>query len=168
VKVNSESKENMATEKPMEIVEKLAKNCDVLDDDDDDVPQLSAHALAALHDFYNDQQEIEEALEKAKLEGENNTILFKTDLAKFFPEDWQLSQFWYDESTAKKLAEEVLEKAGPNGRVACVSSPSIFRACQVSDNVIGRTVDLFEFDKRFDAFGKFFFFLRLQSSGGCC
>jgi hypothetical protein len=68
-------------------------NTDVLDDDDDDVPQLSAHALAALHDFYDDQKEIQEALAKAKAaleEGdeEQKTILFKTDLGKFFPEDW--------------------------------------------------------------------------------
>jgi len=46
----------------------------------------------------------------------------------------QLSQFWYDEETSRRLAEEVLEQAGPGGRVACVSSPSIFRACQVGDN----------------------------------
>jgi hypothetical protein len=68
-------------------------NTDVLDDDDDDVPQLSAHALAALHDFYDDQKEIQEALAKAKAvleEGdeEQKTILFKTDLGKFFPADW--------------------------------------------------------------------------------
>lgn len=46
----------------------------------------------------------------------------------------QLSQFWYEETTSRKLAEEVLAQAGPNGRVACVSCPSIFRACQVSEN----------------------------------
>jgi len=73
-------------------------NCDVLDDDDDDVPQLSAHALAALHDFYEDQREIAEALEKARLlqeEEENNksSILFRTDLGKFFPEDWVKAEF---------------------------------------------------------------------------
>ncbi|XP_021945722.1 EEF1A lysine methyltransferase 1 isoform X1 [Folsomia candida] len=133
-------------------------NTDVLDDEDDDVPQLSAHALAALHDFYDDQRVIQEALEEAKKNGNDNSVLFKTDLGKFFPEDWQLSQFWYEETTSRKLAEEVLAQAGPNGRVACVSCPSIFRACQVSENVVGRTVDLFEFDKRFDAFGSYFIF----------
>jgi hypothetical protein len=130
---------------------KVKPNTDVLDDEDDDTPQLSAHALAALHDFYDEQAEIQKALEAA---GNDNSILFKTDLAKFFPEDWvrrrtfnkvmlfsylhvsfqQLSQFWYDEITAKKLAEEVLTQAGPGGRIVCISSPSIFRACQVSDN----------------------------------
>jgi len=127
-------------------------------DNDDDTPQLSAHALAALHDFYGEQKATMEALELAKQAGDDNSVLFKTDLAKFFPEDWQLSQFWYDEATSRKLAEEVLSQAKPDGRVACVSCPSIFRACQVSEHVYGTTVDLFEFDKRFDAFGRFFFF----------
>lgn len=63
-------------------------NTDVLDDEDDDVPQLSAHALAALHDFYDDQRVIQEALEEAKKNGNDNSVLFKTDLGKFFPEDW--------------------------------------------------------------------------------
>lgn len=63
-------------------------NTDVLDDEDDDIPQLSAHALAALHDFYDEQAAIEKALEEAKKAGDDNSILFKTDLGTYFPEDW--------------------------------------------------------------------------------
>jgi hypothetical protein len=69
------------------------RNTDVLDDPDDDIPQLSAHSLAALHDFYDEQKAIEAALEAAKKAGHHNSILFKTDLAKFFPEDWVSSLF---------------------------------------------------------------------------
>lgn len=67
---------------------KVEKNTDVFDNDEDDVPQLSAHALAALHDFYEEQRAITEALEEAKKAGEDKGTLFKTDLSKFFPEDW--------------------------------------------------------------------------------
>jgi hypothetical protein len=33
-----------------------------------------------------------------------------------FQEDWQLSQFWYDDETAERLAAEVLSAAGTDGR----------------------------------------------------
>merc|ERR1719334_2022930 len=43
-------------------------------------------------------------------------------------EDWQLSQFWYTESTAIALAKEALAAAGENGRVVCVSCPTLYKA----------------------------------------
>merc|ERR1719283_45140 len=43
-------------------------------------------------------------------------------------EDWQLSQFWYTDSTAIALAKEALAAAGENGRVACVSCPTLYKA----------------------------------------
>ena len=45
-------------------------------------------------------------------------------------EDWQLSQFWYSEATAGALAGAVLSAAGPAGRVACVSAPTLYTACR--------------------------------------
>ena len=39
----------------------------------------------------------------------------------------QLSQFWYDEATCRVLASEALRLAGPCGRVACLSSPTLYR-----------------------------------------
>lgn len=45
-------------------------------DSDDDTPQLSAHALAALQEFYHEQQQRQETSEKG------------------VSENWQLSQFW--------------------------------------------------------------------------
>nr|XP_032833481.1 EEF1A lysine methyltransferase 1 [Petromyzon marinus]XP_032833483.1 EEF1A lysine methyltransferase 1 [Petromyzon marinus] len=87
------------------------------DDDDDDEPRLSTHALAALREFYAEQGEKEAAGDVgAQAEHEDP------------PENWQLSQFWYTEETATALAREAVEAAGPQGRVACVCAPSVFRA----------------------------------------
>jgi hypothetical protein len=45
-----------------------------------------------------------------------------------------MSQFWYDEETSVYLAEVVKRLAGANGKVACISCPSVFRACGLSQN----------------------------------
>lgn len=38
----------------------------------------------------------------------------------------QLSQFWYSDATAEKLADEVVRAAGPQGRIALVSCPTLY------------------------------------------
>lgn len=57
-------------------------------------------------------------------------------------------QFWYTEETAGILAKEVVEAAGPSGRIACIACPSLFRALR------GKYPDarahLFEVDLRFE------------------
>lgn len=101
------------------------------EDDDDDVPQLSANALAALQEFLQERQ--------AQLEDEEEepgtaamTALQLDDQPqqqlRHVSEDWQLSQFWYTESTAIALAKEALAAAGEKGRVACVSCPTLYKA----------------------------------------
>lgn len=43
-----------------------------------------------------------------------------------FAEDWNESQFWYDDETAMTLARELLDGAGKDDVVGVVSAPSVF------------------------------------------
>lgn len=49
---------------------------------------------------------------------------------KLFQEDWQLSQFWYDDATAEALANELLKQAN-GGMIVCVSAPTVFMFLKV-------------------------------------
>lgn len=76
---------------------------DTMDDEnfneDDDTPKLSEHAMAALMEFYEEQNALEKTAHNAAV-----------------AENWQLSQFWYDEITAETLAKEALQVVGDTGR----------------------------------------------------
>ncbi|XP_049878228.1 EEF1A lysine methyltransferase 1 [Pectinophora gossypiella] len=119
-------------------------------EDDDDVPSLSAETFAALQEFYNEQarrQEILNQLESSDKLKEN--ILFD--------ENWQLSQFWYDEATVHSLVK-LVDKILPNGgKVALLSCPTLFVPVkrQVGERA---TVSLLEFDRRFEVHGPDFIF----------
>lgn len=108
----------------------------VASDDDDDVPRLSAATLAALQEFYVEQMSEDQSMPK---------------------EDWQLSQFWYDDKTAQLLAEEALAITGDGGRIACLSCPSVYRKLRefARDNV---SICCLEYDERFSMFGNDFVF----------
>ncbi|XP_077473997.1 EEF1A lysine methyltransferase 1 [Stigmatopora argus] len=119
-----------------------------MSDSDDDVPTLSAHTLAALHEFYEESQ------------GKKNTCDVSTPADQFavgaVEEDWGMSQFWYTDETATRLAEELLEQAGVEGRIACVSAPSVYQKLkQLGDNA---SVTVFEYDRRFAVYGDEFIF----------
>ncbi|PFX31229.1 EEF1A lysine methyltransferase 1-like [Stylophora pistillata] len=111
-------------------------------DSDDDIPQLSAHTLDALQEFYtNEQQRLE-----TEVSQENKDI----------DEDWQLSQFWYDNRTATILAEEAL-RASKNGRIACLCSPTLYKKV-LEIKPEGCEAKVFEYDRRFSVFGEDFVF----------
>ncbi|KAJ3592206.1 hypothetical protein NHX12_007334 [Muraenolepis orangiensis] len=115
-------------------------------DSDDDEPQLSAHTLAALQEFYTST-------------GPDATPADKFAVGAV-GENWNMSQFWYDDETATRLAEEVIHEAGDGGRIACVSAPSVYQklkqgALEGSDHV---SVVVLEFDRRFATYGDDFVF----------
>ena len=96
---------------------------------DHDAPTLSADTFAALQQFYTEQDKRDQEREEAAQNGAAAMAAEEIDFNKIsFDEDWQLSQFWYDEVTAKKLAEECFRLAGEDGGVACISSPTLYIA----------------------------------------
>uniref|UniRef100_A0AAQ4PC64 EEF1A lysine methyltransferase 1 n=1 Tax=Gasterosteus aculeatus aculeatus TaxID=481459 RepID=A0AAQ4PC64_GASAC len=112
---------------------------------DDDAPALSAHALAALQEFYNETSDAPPAPQFA---------------VGAVEEDWRMSQFWYSDETATRLAEELVREAGEGGRIACVSAPSVYQKLKQgvvlgSDRV---SAVVLEFDRRFAAYGDDFVF----------
>ncbi|XP_074841415.1 EEF1A lysine methyltransferase 1 [Carettochelys insculpta] len=117
-------------------------------DDDDDIPRLSSHTLAALHEFYIDQQQ---------KKGTEVSQEFKRYSVGSIEEDWQLSQFWYDDETALCLANEAILAAGRGGRIACVSSPSVYQKLKEQDGK-DFSVCILEYDKRFSVYGEEFIF----------
>ncbi|KAM9031231.1 EEF1A lysine methyltransferase 1 [Sarcophilus harrisii] len=115
-------------------------------DDDDDVPQLSSHTLAALQEFYDEQQH------RNTDPGEDNKYNIGV-----IEENWQLSQFWYNEETALRLATEAIMAAGKGGRIACVSAPSVYQKLrELKDEDF--SVCILEYDKRFAVYGEEFIY----------
>ena len=133
------------------------------DDDDNEPLTLSADTFAALNEFYQEQdardREREDVLREAANQDSQSLSMDS------FTEDWQLSQFWYDDATSDALARECVRAAGEGGRVACVSCPSLFFALRrlfPGDEDKDRA-RLFEFDKRFAKVGQQFVFYDYKS-----
>lgn len=107
-----------------------------MSDDDTDPPQLSAETLTALQEFLLEQS------------------LKKDDS---FEEDWQLSQFWYDEFTSSTLSRTALAKCNGSGNIALLSCPTLYKPIKsLAEQDVN--VKLFEFDKRFSALKPDFIF----------
>ncbi|TWW80414.1 EEF1A lysine methyltransferase 1 [Takifugu rubripes] len=115
------------------------------DSDGDDVPRLSAHSLAALQEFY-----AETSVATAKDQFAVATV----------EEDWRMSQFWYNDETAARLAEEVIREAGEGGRIACVCAPSVYQKLKqgVVEGWDRVSAVVLEFDRRFATYGDDFIF----------
>lgn len=109
----------------------------------DDVPALSAETLATLQEFLQEQA-LRRMQEEQLLAQATSGVAAEQER---FEEDWNLSQFWvrtrwrvsafrlttskYTDETADAVAQECIERAN-GGRIACLSTPSLFRALKVS------------------------------------
>jgi protein required for attachment to host cells len=131
--------------------------------DDDDL-QLSSHALAALLEFRSEEQERTakfEALQRDAQDKFDKEQEIREKGMALFKEDWQLSQFWYNDATADLLARELLDGATEDTIVVIVSAPSVYAAMKkFEDSWPTKQIHLLEFDKRFEvlAADKYHFF----------
>ncbi|XP_049634275.1 EEF1A lysine methyltransferase 1 [Suncus etruscus] len=114
--------------------------------EDDDFPQLSAQTLAALQEFYAEQ--------KQQTDPGGSVNKYNVGIIE---ENWQLSQFWYNQETVLRLAKEAVSAAGEHGRIACVSAPSVYQKLRelYSEDL---SVCVFEYDRRFAIYGEEFVF----------
>lgn len=118
--------------------------------EEDDVPQLSAAALAALQEFYDEERS---GLAHGTVPADKYSV-------GAVEEDWGMSQFWYSDDTATRLAEELIHEAGEGGRIACLSAPSVYQ--KLKQGVVagsdGVTAAVLEYDRRFSAYGQDFIY----------
>eukprot|EP00906_Rhabdomonas_costata_P002673 RCo004165 len=117
-----------------------------MEDGDDDPPRLSPETLAALQEVLAEQAERPAVQER--------------DGVAYLEPDWGLAQFWYTTATSALVAEEAFDRAG-GGAIACLCTPSVFRALQTMTQ---SQAYLFEFDHRFDIFGDKFVHFDLYKS----
>ncbi|CAG8478039.1 9531_t:CDS:2 [Paraglomus occultum] len=136
--------------------------------DNDEIPAyareiLSSQTLSALEEFLKERKQAEENLERLREQKESGVddVLEKRDRRldelDVIGEDWQvgreggLSQFWYDENTINTIVEEVIDNTPSGGRIACISTPTVFiglkRKCP------SQSLYLFEYDTRFSMYG---------------
>ncbi|SCV02747.1 LAME_0H04852g1_1 [Lachancea meyersii CBS 8951] len=114
---------------------------------------LSSDTLKALQEFRQEEQEREASFKQlydaAQNDFENQKVM---DL---FKEDWQLSQFWYDEETADLLADALLDGADSDTVIAILSAPSVYAAIKKrpASSIPTAHIHLFEFDTRFEVLG---------------
>ncbi|XP_075216051.1 EEF1A lysine methyltransferase 1 isoform X1 [Lycorma delicatula] len=120
-------------------------------DDEDDIPSLSAESLKALQEFLAEQSLKENKLQN-HLSSCGDSLIGTSD----FEENWQLSQFWYDDFTAQVLSNEISRAAGGSGKIALISCPTLYKP--VKHLCGSNEVLLFEFDKRFSLYGSDFVF----------
>ncbi|CAK7342183.1 unnamed protein product [Dovyalis caffra] len=125
----------------------------VFADHEDDPPVLSSHALAALKEFLQEQQQLITD-QTAQTGGEGTETGNRVALVA---EDWRLSQFWYDQLTAETVANEVLTLLNnPSSLAACIACPTLFAYIKKIDPSVN--VQLLEYDKRFEQYGSDFTF----------
>ncbi|KXS09346.1 hypothetical protein M427DRAFT_64311 [Gonapodya prolifera JEL478] len=149
-------------------------------DSDTDAPALSPHALAALQSFVKEKQEqvtkfarlaaaAESKFQDVKDGSDRNAdgMVDGTDGVRIedFEEDWNMSQFWYDDDTAEAIAREAIAVAVQDkpltdgsaktpGRIGVLCAPSVFVKLQAivrssSSNAPSPSIHLFEHDPRF-------------------
>ncbi|KAF9972402.1 hypothetical protein BGZ73_004465 [Actinomortierella ambigua] len=114
-----------------------------------------------LYGDYDEEAEREEAIRGAEeaerranaQNGQGDDDEITMDL---FTEDWQLSQFWYDDDTSVALAQEILDNTNKDSIIACISAPTAYVKLMSLKPHNKANTYLFEYDTRFGVYGKQF------------
>lgn len=126
--------------------------------DDEDELTLSSHALAALREFAQEEEQRIAEFNRLSQEAEKREEPIPITV---FKEDWQLSQFWCSEETAAVLGHALLEGADENTVIVVASAPSVYAAIKKfpPEQVPTAHIYLLEYDRRFEVLaGKDHFF----------
>ncbi|XP_065321356.1 EEF1A lysine methyltransferase 1-like [Gordionus sp. m RMFG-2023] len=97
-----------------------------------------------------------------------NTVLFKklsieiedSSHLHFPTENWQLSQFWYNETSSSILANEIIKNTVWGNKIGIISAPSVYNSLLKKIKIFNlyRICYLFEYDKRFSYFPNYIFY----------
>lgn len=125
--------------------------------------KLPSDTLAALAEFHAERdakaKQFEDLKTKAENDFANGTGKLSMDL---FGEDWNASQFWYTDGTARLLARQLLKDATETSAIAVVSAPSVYVALRnilaEEEASVRPQLCLLEFDRRFEVVGADFEF----------
>ncbi|KAI9868420.1 MAG: hypothetical protein M1813_005863 [Trichoglossum hirsutum] len=124
----------------------------------DEPIELSKDTLEALRQFYSEQDDRQKQFEDLNAQATEDADLSSISM-DLFAEDWNASQFWYDDETASILASQLLEDAKDSSTIGFISAPSVFvqfKKLMASGAISARPqIYLFEFDKRFAVFKEF-------------
>ncbi|KAF2169594.1 hypothetical protein M409DRAFT_52125 [Zasmidium cellare ATCC 36951] len=135
--------------------------------EDDDI-RLPADTLALLEEFNREKDARAKQFEDLKTQSED--VFKATGDGKLsmdlFGEDWNVSQFWYTESTANLLARQLLKGCTKDSAIAVVSAPSAYVALRNiladQDPTTTPQLCLLEYDRRFEVVGSDFQFYDFQ------
>jgi 16S rRNA G966 N2-methylase RsmD len=115
--------------------------------------------LDILKEFYNERDTRQKAFEDLKAQAEDEFDTKKPLSMDAFTEDWNASQFWYNDDTATKLAKQLLSGVKHETKIAVISAPSVF--LQLKNLIVEQDtssqphITLLEFDERFGVFKEF-------------
>ncbi|XP_046837712.1 EEF1A lysine methyltransferase 1 [Vespa crabro] len=112
----------------------------------DDELSLCPTTISALQEFLEEKEKRKKQL----------TDVFQSNLLLdvSFEEDWQLSQFWYDENTTNTIVKGAINSTPIDGKIALISCPTLYTELKKTCNK--RQVILLEYDPRFTVFGSDF------------
>lgn len=86
---------------------------------------LSGDTLALLQSFYSGRDDALSRFADIKSGTTSTHISYPLSMS-MFAEDWNASQFWYNDATATSLAKQLLESATSETSIAVLSCPSVF------------------------------------------